>query len=284
MLKKRKKVILLSFILFILFSLSSCESKATFSSINKNNLLIHYIDVGQGDSILIQVHGKNMLIDAGTTESANELVNYLKMQKINKLDYIIETHPHEDHIGAMSKIINKFEVGKFYAPKVTSNTKAFDNMINSLRKKSLKILISKAGLTLDLGSGIKCEILAPNSELYKEVNNYSTVVKITYGDTKFLFEGDAEKLSEDEMINRGYDLSCDVLKVGHHGSRTATSDEFLKKTHPKIAVISCGLNNDYGHPHKPTLTKLEAINAKIYRTDKYGTIILESDGTKISKK
>ena len=284
MLKERKKVILLSFILFLLFSLSSCESKAAFSNANKNDLIIHYIDVGQGDSILIQIHGKNMLIDAGTPESINDLVNYLKKQKINKFDYVIETHPHEDHIGGMSEIVDKFEIGKFYAPKVTTTTKSFDNMINSLKKKSLKILIARAGLTLDLGSDVKCQILAPNSDAYTNLNNYSTVIKIDFGNTKFLFDGDAEKLSEDEMINKGYDLSCDVLKLGHHGSRTATSNEFLKKTHPKIAIISCGLNNDYGHPHKPTLAKLKVINSKIYRTDKDGTIILESDGTKISKK
>jgi competence protein ComEC len=282
--KKYKKVLLLSLILFLLLSLSSCESKATFSYNNKDHLLVHFIDVGQGDSILIQINEKNMLIDAGTSESTNYLIDYLKKQKISKFDYIIETHPHEDHIGAMSKIINKFKVGKFYAPKITTNTKAFDDMISSLKQKSLKIIIAKAGLNLNLGNNIKCEILAPNNISYKEVNNYSTVIKIDFGTTKFLFEGDAEKLSEDEMIAKGYNLSCDVLKLGHHGSRTATSDEFLKKTNPKIAIISCGLNNDYGHPHKPTLTKLNAINSKIYRTDKDGTIVLESDGTKISKK
>jgi len=251
---------------------------------NKNDLVIHYIDVGQGDSILIQIHGKNMLIDAGTTQSTKDLINYLNKQKIDKLDYLIETHPHEDHIGGMSKIIDKFEVIKFYAPKVTSTTKAFEGMVNSLQKKSLKIRIAKADITLDLGSDVNCQILAPNSDSYKEVNNNSTVIKLNYGNTKFLFDGDAEKLSEDEMIAKGYDLSCDVLKLGHHGSRTATSDEFLKLAHPKIAIISCGLNNDYGHPHKPTLTKLKSIDSKIYRTDKEGTIVLVSNGTKISKK
>jgi len=266
-----------------MLTLSSCLSKPTFN-IDKNKLLIHYIDVGQGDSILIQIHGKNMLIDAGTTESTKDLINYLKKQKISKFDYIIETHPHEDHIGAMSKIIDKFKTDKFYAPKIIANTKAFDNMVASLQKKSLKIRIAKAGLNLDLGNDIKCEILAPNSDAYTDINNYSAVIKLVFGNTTFIFEGDAEKLSEDEMINKGYDLACDVLKVGHHGSRTATSEEFLSQTHPKIAIISCGLNNDYGHPHKPTLSKLNAINSKIYRTDKDGTILLESDGTKISKK
>ena len=283
MLKFYKKFIILSLIVFLSFSLSSCETKSTFLS-NKNNLVIHYVDVGQGDSILIQIHGKNMLIDAGTTQSTKDLINYLKKQKIDKLDYLVETHPHEDHIGGMSKIIDKFEVSKFYAPKVTATTKAFERMINSLQKKSLKIVIAKAGINLDLGSDVNCQILAPNSDSYKEVNNYSTVIKLNYGNTKFLFDGDAEKLSEDEMIAKGYDLSCDVLKLGHHGSRTATSDEFLKLAQPKIAIVSCGLNNDYGHPHKPTLTKLKAINSKIYRTDKEGTIVLVSNGTRILKK
>ena len=281
--KKQKHLILLSLVIILMLTISSCWSKPAFY-IDKNKLIIHYIDVGQGDSILIQIHGKNMLIDAGTTESTKGLINYLKKQKISKLDYIIETHPHEDHIGAMSKIIDTFKIDKFYAPKITANTKAFDNMVASLQKKSLKIRIAKAGLNLDLGNDIKCEILAPNSDAYTDINNYSAVIKLVFGNTTFIFEGDAEKLSEDEMINKGYDLACDVLKVGHHGSRTATSEEFLSQTHPKIAIISCGLNNDYGHPHKPTLSKLNAINSKIYRTDKDGTILLESDGTKISKK
>lgn len=249
----------------------------------KDKLVVHYIDVGQGDAELIQFKGKNILIDAGPNDSREAFMTYLKRAGVKKLDYVIATHPHEDHIGNMDDVINEFEIGEFIAPKASANTKAFEWMLKNLKKKGLKITTAKAGLKLNLDKDINCEILAPNKDNYEDTNDYSAVLKITYGNNKFLFTGDAEALSEKETLSAGSDVSADVLKFGHHGSKTSSSKEFLNKVNPKIGIISCAKGNKYGHPHKQTLDKIKAMNMKIYRTDIDGTIILTSDGNSIQK-
>jgi competence protein ComEC len=281
--KKHLKYTLL--LLALIISLSGCSAVDINNSNNtqdKNLLLAHYIDVGQADSILIQVNNKNVLIDAGNRGDADTIVSYLQKQGVKKLDYVIATHPHEDHIGSMSDIIKKFPITEFYAPKKTSTTKTFENMIDALNGK--KIITAKAGVKLNLGENIKAEFLAPNSDKYEEVNNFSAVLKLTYGDNKFLFMGDAENLSEGEILASNVDVSSDVIKVGHHGSSTSSSKEFLDKVSPKIAVISVGKGNDYGHPHKETLEEFKKRGYTVYRTDIDGTIILQSDGKNIKKK
>lgn len=281
--------LLLYFLLSILIFAGCSANQQVINTSNEkypdNVLRVHYIDVGQGDSILIQIKNKSLLIDAGDKDHKGNLKSYLKKQGVKKLDYVVATHPHEDHIGGMTEIINNFQVGKFYAPKKTTTTAAFEDMVTALKKNNNKIIIGKAGVSFSLDDNVECEMLAPNSSDYgNKDNNYSAVVKITYGNTKFLFMGDAEKLSEKEIISAKSDLACDVLKVGHHGSSSSTSKEFLEKVNPKIAVISCGKDNDYGHPHKETLASLKGINAKIYRTDLDGSILLISDGKKVIKK
>ncbi|MGE5628888.1 MAG: ComEC/Rec2 family competence protein [Solirubrobacterales bacterium] len=280
------KIKTLSLIMLLVLLLTGCNSPPASNTITDNPdiLKVDYIDVGQGDSILIQLNGKNMLIDAGTNESQGKLLAYLKNQNIRKLDYVIATHPHEDHIGGMAEVIKSFEIGAFYAPKKVANTKTFEDMVNALKSKNLKIDTAKEGVVINFGSNANCLMLAPNSENYEDVNNYSAVIKLTYKNTSFLFTGDAQKLSEKEMLDKGLDLSCDVLKVGHHGSSTSSSAAFLDKASPKVAVISCGKNNDYGHPHKQTVTTLKKRNIKIYRTDVDGTVLIESDGKNIVKK
>jgi competence protein ComEC len=281
--KKHLKYILL--LLAAIITFSGCSAVKINSSTNtqdKNLLLVHYIDVGQADSILIQVNNKNMLIDAGNRGDADAIVPYLQKKGVKKLDYVIATHPHEDHIGSMSDVIKKFPITEFYAPKKTSTTKTFENMINALNGK--KIITAKAGVELNLGENIKAEFLAPNNDKYEEVNNFSAVLKLTYGDNKFLFMGDAENLSEGEILASNADVSSDVIKVGHHGSSTSSSKEFLDKVSPKIAVISVGKGNDYGHPHKETLEEFKKRGYTVYRTDIDGTIILQSDGKNIKKK
>ena len=275
---------ILSIIFIFIFLMSGCTSNGNSNSTSTySGLKIHYIDVGQGDSELIQVNGKNLLIDAGPNESRDKLMSYLNKQNIKKLDYVIATHPDEDHIGGMGNVLKKYSIDKFYTPKKIVNTKTFEYMIQQLKNKNMKIDTPTPGVQLDLGKNTTAEILAPNSKSYPDTNNYSVVLKLTYGNTKFLFTGDAEKTSEMEMIDKNYDLSADVLKVGHHGSSSSTSQQFLDKINPKIAVISCGKNNKYGHPHKKTINKLKKKNIQIYRTDVSGTIILTSNGTKISK-
>lgn len=277
-------VLLISITFLISGCIDSKSSQPSNSSTNSSEFTVHYIDIGQGDSELIQINNKNLLIDAGPTKSTDKLLSYLNSINIKKLDYVIATHPDEDHIGGMSTIIHTYPIEKFYAPKKTVTTKAFEHMITELKSKNMNIDVPKPGMQLDLGENIKAQIIAPNNTKYEDTNNYSIVLKVSYGNTKFLFTGDAEKLSEREILDKNYDISSNVLKIGHHGSSTSTSDEFLDRVSPEIAIISCGKDNKYGHPHKETLRKLKNRNIRIYRTDIDGTIVLTSNGKNIVKK
>ncbi|ABS42587.1 ComEC/Rec2 family competence protein [Clostridium botulinum] len=285
--KLKKKNLIITCLLIclsIVFTACSQQSSNAVNTSNKSNeLKVHYIDVGQGDSILVQTKDKNILIDAGTRKSSDSLISYLKKQHIKKLDYVIATHPHEDHIGGMPKVIEEFEISNFYAPKKTANTKIFKDMILQLKKKNLKINVAKKGISLDLSNNSSLDFLAPVKDNYENTNDSSAVIKLTHGNTKFLFTGDAEKTSEKDILNSNEDLSSNVLKVGHHGSHSSSSKEFLDKINPKIAIISCGKNNDYGHPHKETMKELNKRNIEVYRTDIDGNIVLTSDGENIKK-
>ncbi|EDS77674.1 ComEC/Rec2 family competence protein [Clostridium massiliodielmoense] len=273
-------IVLLIFMLYVFFNTRFTSNSSI--PYNKDCLTIHYIDVGQGDSILVQFNNKNLLIDAGC--SNRKVHNYLKKCGVKKLNYVIATHPHDDHIGGMPYIIESFSIDKFLAPKATNNTTSFKKMITELQKNNLKISSTKAGTYIPLDHKLSCFVVAPKNSTYKNLNNYSIVLKITYNNTSFLFCGDAENLSEDEILSSGYNITSDVLKLGHHGSKTATNNNFLEEVNPKVAIISCGKGNDYGHPHKETLKKLKNKNITTYRTDIDGTIILESNGTKIMKR
>ncbi|HHV71228.1 MAG TPA: MBL fold metallo-hydrolase [Clostridia bacterium] len=246
-----------------------------------SELKVHFIDVGQADSILIMNGSQSMLIDAGNNDDEKLVVDYLKEQGISKLDYVIGTHPHEDHIGGLDAVIDNFAIGQVYLPNVPHTTKTFFDVVEAIRKKDLKITLPMPGTTFNLGEGA-CTILAPNSDSYEDLNNYSIVIKVEYGDTVFLFTGDAEKESETEMLKKGYDLTADVLKIGHHGSSFSTTEDFLNKVNPQYAVIMCGKGNSYGHPHRETMNRLKNKGIKVYRTDESGTIVCSSDGKNIS--
>jgi competence protein ComEC len=247
----------------------------------KGDLKVHFINVGQADSILIQQDSKYMLIDAGNNGDGKLVKNYLIQEGIKSLDYVIGTHPHEDHIGGLDYIINDFKIGKIYLPKVTSTTKTFQDVVVAMKNKGMKASVPKCGETFNLGSA-KCTILAPNGSEYKDLNNYSIVIKLEFGSNSFLFTGDAEDVSEKEILAKGFNVKADLLKVGHHGSRSSTSNEFLSEVDPKYAVISCETGNDYGHPHKTTMDKLKNKNIPVYRTDELGTIIATSNGKNIT--
>ena len=285
----RKKYLFI--ILFsILISLLTLGCNSIKNNSNKNfqpedgKMIVHYIDVGQGDSILIQVNKKNLLIDSGPKSDKNKLFDYLSESRLDKLDYVIATHPHEDHIGNMSQVIDDYNVLNFYAPKVQSTTKTFEKMIDSLKAKNLKINVLKKGTdSIDLGENTNVTVFSPTKDSYEDLNNYSPVIKIQYGKTSFLFTGDAQKDVEKEIITSNEDISSDVLKVGHHGSSTSTTKEFLNKVRPSIGVISVGSDNSYNHPNSDTIKRLKDNNVKIYRTDKDGTIIISSDGSNITK-
>ncbi|GAB6169749.1 ComEC/Rec2 family competence protein [Clostridium carnis] len=280
--KKKVSFILLSVLMIILVGCTNSKD----SNLNENLFLVHYIDVGQGDAILIQVNNKNMLIDSGPKSEKDKLFSYLNSLKIKNLDYVIATHPHEDHIGNMADIISKYNITNFYAPKVTSNTKAFERMVEELISKNLNIKVIKASISsIDLGSKTNVEVFSPNSSDYGDnLNNFSPIIKITFGENSFLFTGDAEKKSEDEVLKNNYDLNCDVLKIGHHGSTTSTSKNFLKAISPTYAIISVGKDNTYNHPNKKITSLLDENNITTYRTDIEGNIILVSDGKEIYKK
>lgn len=255
-----------------------------------SNMSVYYLDVGQGDSELIRLPGgENILIDAGLSEGSNNLIQYLEQLGVHKIDYLIATHPHADHIGGMAQVINRMEIGKIYLPKVADSqvptTRVYENMLDAVQKKGLRLTQGKAGMTVFEQGDARLEFLAPLDESYKDLNNYSIVAKLTFGKKTFLFTGDAEKESEKEMLQEfGSKLSSDVLKVGHHGSNSSTSVNFLKSVAPKYAIISCGKNNDYGHPHKEVMNRLTAAKIKVFRTDEQGTILITSNGTDLNMK
>ena len=210
-----KYVLICVSILFVIVCVTISYKSTIKTNLDlENNMVTHFIDVGQGDCILIQVNHKNLLIDSGTSDSKQKLIRYLKKNNITKLDYIVATHPHEDHIGGMASVIKTFEVGEFYAPKVIASTQSFEDMVKALRAKNLKIIIATPNTSLNLGPSTSCTMLSPNKATYENTNNYSCAIKISYKNSTFLFTGDIEAEAEQEIIDNDYDLSAQVLKVG----------------------------------------------------------------------
>ena len=244
-------------------------------------LEVHFIDVGQADSILVRQGDHAMLVDAGNNEDAGTVTGYLTKQGIKQLDVLVGTHPHEDHIGSLDKVIQSFGIGRVIMPKVTSTTRTFTDVIAAIKAKGLTITTPLPGTTFNLGDAA-VTILAPNASKYDDLNDYSVVLRVVFGNTSFLLTGDAEEVSEAEMLRSGRTLRSDVLKVGHHGSDSSTTDEFLAKVGTAYAVISVGAGNTYGHPAQTTMQKLKALGIPVYRTDQNGTIVAVSDGKAIT--
>jgi len=218
-----------------------------------------------------------MLIDAGTNNVGNTVVQNLKDLGITKIDYLVGTHPHEDHIGGMDDVINNFEIGTIYMPKVQTNTKTFEDVLDAISNKGLTITTPEVGYVFEVGN-TKCEVMCAGTGTTEENSNLnlsSIVIRMVYGEESFLFMGDAEEKNES---SRQWPQTT-VLKVGHHGSDTSSSESFLNQVKPEISVISVGINNTYGHPKKTTLDKLNALGTSIYRTDQNGTITITCDGT-----
>lgn len=241
------------------------------------DVVVKFFDVGQADSILVQSAGVNMLIDAGTNNMGNTVVQNLKDLGITKIDYLVGTHPHEDHIGGMDDVINNFEIGTIYMPKVQTNTKTFEDVLDAISNKGLTITTPEVGYVFEVGN-TKCEVMCAGTGTTEENSNLnlsSIVIRMVYGEESFLFMGDAEEKNES---SRQWPQTT-VLKVGHHGSDTSSSESFLNQVKPEISVISVGINNTYGHPKKTTLDKLNALETSIYRTDQNGAITITCDGT-----
>ncbi|NME95306.1 MBL fold metallo-hydrolase [Clostridium cochlearium] len=266
-------------VLFILGLIFKLNLKVTAdNNLDKNFVEIHFIDVGQGDCTLIKGNKINILIDSGSKLYKDKVISYLKKENIKEIDLLVATHPHEDHIGSMSYIIDKFKIKTFYAPKVKENTPCFYSMIKSLKNKNLKITPIKALDKINLSEDLKCIILAPNSSNYNSLNNYSIVMKISFKNNSFLFTGDAESISESEMLSKDLDLRADILKLGHHGSNTSSTEPFLKEVSPSIAIASCGKNNPFNHPSIKVVQRLKKENIQFFRTDIDGDIVIYSNG------
>lgn len=255
--------------------------KSTPDVDSESSFQVDFIDVGQADAALVRCDGHNMLIDGGNRDDSNLLYAYMQKNNVSHLDYVIGTHAHEDHIGGIPGALQYATVDTVYCPVTEYDSKAFENFANSVKERNAKISTPSEGDIFNLGSAT-VQVLACHPEA--ETNNSSIVLKISYGNTQFLFTGDAEYETEKAIIYDDWDLKSTVLKVGHHGSSTSTSYEFLKEVNPEYAVISCGTNNDYGHPHEETLSKLRDAEVKVYRTDLQGDIICTSDGKTVEFK
>ena len=239
---------------------------------------VHYIDVGQADAALVLCDSQVLLIDGGNVADSSLIAAYLKKLNINYLDYIVCTHAHEDHVGGLSGALSVAKAGVIYAPKTTANTKAYNNFIRKVAEQNLQITHPSPGDNVTLGSST-VQFLGPITENVNDINSTSIVLKINYGNTSFLFTGDAERDEELAIINAGYDLNADGLKVGHHGSDSSTSYIFLREIMPQYAVISVGASNNYGHPTEAVLSRLRDADVEVYRTDLQGDIIAVSDGS-----
>lgn len=257
-------------------------AKAPDTSKPEGTLEVHYIDVGQGDATLIKCGSHAMLIDGGNNNKGTTVQLYLKKQGVESLDYVIGTHPDADHIGGLDVIVYKYNCEKVIMPDYEKDTKTYQELVDVIHDKNMKITYPVVGEQYALGEA-KFTIIAPNSNSYGgNANDYSVAILLEYGKNRFLFTGDAEEASEMEMLSNGIELSADVYKVAHHGSRSASTQEFLNAVHPKYAVISCGEGNSYGHPHAEVLNRLRSMGVEVFRTDEQGSIIASSDGENIT--
>ena len=247
----------------------------------EGDVTVHFIDVGQGDCELIKTKSKSVLIDCGEKEYYTDVIKYIRSQNIEYIDYVIVTHPHSDHAGGMSFILDEFDIGTVIMPEIQESviptTSTYIRLLNSIENKDINVDYARAGKEYTLDD-VKMTLLSPVQD-YDDLNNYSVAVKLVHGENSFLFTGDIEKEAESDIMEKGYDVSADVLKVAHHGSSTSSQKSFINAVSPQYAVIEVGSPNSYNHPHKETVQRLENKEIVIYRTDLYGNIVFVSDGS-----
>ncbi len=295
-LKKMYRCVQLAAILFACSQLPVCRSQLVDlfhqsqqdgtqeqEAANQSAMEVHFIDVGQGDSTLIICGSHAMLIDAGNNDMGSRIWKYLSDQGVGKdvvLDYVAGTHGDSDHIGGMDVILTKFDCGMVFLGNSLKDTRTYEDVLHAAAYKNYQLVMPEVGSTYSLGDAA-FTVIAPNRE-YEEENNRSIGIRLVHGQNSFLFLGDAESVSEEDILKSGMDISADVYKVSHHGSSTSTADAFLQAVSPDYCVISCGADNEYGHPHTETMEKLQAAGVSIYRTDKDRTIVAKSDGKSIT--
>ena len=293
--KKQKIVCWLLTILFLLSCLSGCIQPGSLPDGTAGNssaedtsaqlpegsaFAVHFIDVGQADAALVLCDGKSMLIDGGNRADGNLIYTYLQKQSLSYLDYVVCTHPDEDHVGGLAAALTCADAGTVYCPVTSYSSKAFTNFADKAAERGLELVRPEPGTVFSLGSA-QVTVLAPLAD-YDDNNNQSIVLRIVYGETSFLFTGDAARESETDMLESGAVLQSTVLKVGHHGSESSTTYPFLREVNPQYAVISVGKDNSYGHPTEEVLSRLRDAGVQVYRTDMQGDIICTSDGKTVT--
>ena len=246
----------------------------------EGELIVYFLDVGQGDAALLRSAGATMLIDGGPRDHEDNLLADLEELGVDHLDYMVATHPHEDHIGGLPGVMEQIAVEECWMPEDAADTWTYTHFLEALETHDVAVAVPQPGDTISFGS-CTVTVLAPLSGA-EEHNNNSLVLRVVCGETAFLFTGDMEDAEERELLGSGADLSADVLKVAHHGSRYTTGMEFLRAVSPEVAVISCGAGNEYGHPHSALLQRLDYLEIKTYRTDQMGTVVIISDGRTLS--
>lgn len=278
--KRKNKLISLFLSLFLLLFTLAPQAALTVNAETNGEMAVHFLDVGQGNAILVQSGGQNLLYDGGDQNHADEVVSYLQQQNVQTIDYMISSHYDEDHLGGLIPCLNTFEVSNVLGPDYVHTSNLFNTFMNTATANAIIVQYPSVGDTFDFGTG-SFTVLAP-SGISQNSNDNSLVIKLENGSNSFIFTGDAEETSEQDMISTGMNLDCDVLSIGHHGSASSTTWDFLEATSPSYAVISCGVNNQYNHPSAETMGRLSDMEIPVFRTDKQGTIIAVSDGTTIN--
>lgn len=261
--------------------ISALGGKTTVT-VAEGSVAVHYIDVGQGDCEFIVAGETRVLIDAGEPMYSSRVINYISRLGYRRIDYVIATHPHDDHIGGMADVLEEFNVGKVIMPEIPDNIlpngNSFEKMLDVIDRKNIQAEYSRTGTEIKLGSGAVLRIIAPVHSDYTSLNNFSIVCRLIHGSRSFLFCGDIERAAESDIVNSREYLKCDVLKVGHHGSTSSSTPTFLEAVMPEYAVIEVGEGNPYGHPKPEVVQRLKDIGAQVLTTEDNGNIVFVSDG------
>lgn len=277
-----KKISAIIFVIIVAAYFFFGLDNSSFVDTDATKTYIHFVDVGQGDCAIVQSPSGNILIDAGPYSSAEKLVEYIDDMGIDSFKYAIFTHPHSDHIGGAATVLSKYDVENVIMPTASSTSTSFEKMLDVIESKDIHIIAGREGKKFEVPNAFVIELVAPQKQNWtdeNELNNASIVAKITIGDVSVLFTGDAERDSENQILNNYKNLiDVDILKVGHHGSSTSSSKSFIEAVSPQVAVISAAKDNEYGHPHKETMSTLNKEDVDIYITYEYGSIVFETDG------